>query len=210
MNKNYSKYRYLYPPRPSIKTTPSSILTYEKMGWIGQPKLNGSCGVLFCAANFSKLMSRHSKSFTREPIPAKDLGGERGDHFTVYVGEYMNKSKKALDGSPLNGFVIFDILVYDGIYLTNSTFSERQKILDKILLAEDYDGFIDKVKGNDYLYRVKNFTNLKDTYNNIISIDMYEGLVMKNPNAPLKPGYRQNNNTNWQVKVRKPTKNYSF
>lgn len=210
MVKNYSTYKYIYPPRPETKTPPESIKIYEERGFIGQPKLDGSCGVLFTAAHFAKLMTRHKKPFTREVISATEIGGERTDKFTVYAGEYMNKSKKGVDKKPLIGFVIFDILVYDGVHLIGKTFVERQEILDRILLTEEYDGFINKVKGGEYLYRVKNFTNLEETYKKIISINMYEGLVMKRPDAKLKPGLRPFNNTGWQVKVRKPTKNYTF
>jgi hypothetical protein len=39
---------------------------------------------------------------------------------------------------------------------------------------------------------------------------MYEGLVMKRPTGTLETGMREANNTGWQVKVRKATKNYEY
>lgn len=43
----YNSYRYLYPPRPEIKSPQSGLKTYERMGFIAQPKLNGSCSLTF-------------------------------------------------------------------------------------------------------------------------------------------------------------------
>jgi hypothetical protein len=41
-------------------------------------------------------------------------------------------------------------------------------------------------------------------------LDCIEGVVLKNPNARLEPGRREDNNTRWQVKIRKPTAVYRF
>lgn len=209
--KEYGNFRYYYPPRPATKTPPSGIPTYERMGFWAQPKLNGSCALLFTNGSEWKLMGRHNNTFTRQLIPGEQLTSlHRGAGWMVLVGEYMNKSQRDGKGDLFDGkFVIFDILVHNGKYLVGSTFEKRQELLDTLYESSSYDGFIDHVRGA--CYRVKNlragFTN---AYDKAVKVGMYEGLVMKRPTGTLETGLREANNTGWQVKVRKATKNYEY
>lgn len=206
----YENFRYYYPPRPSIKSPSSGLDTYERMGFIGQPKLNGSCSVLFLNGSDTRLMNRHGGSFSRNLIPTEDLQRlHRGSGYTMLCGEYMNKSKKDSRGRLFNGcIVLFDIMVHKGQYLTGTSFLERQILMDQLFPGKDYDDYLYEVSNN--VYRVKNFTkNFKSTYNEIIKVDMYEGLVCKKPQGILEAGYRPNNNQGWMVKIRKSTKNYT-
>ena len=54
------------------------------------------------------------------------------------------------------------------------------------------------------------FTEFKNLFDRLTTIDIVEGLVMKRKNARLEIGTSENNNTKSQVKVRKPTKNYRY
>jgi hypothetical protein len=54
------------------------------------------------------------------------------------------------------------------------------------------------------------FFNLEGAYNRAIELDEIEGLVLKKPNAKLTRGHSKNNNGDWQIRCRKPTKNYSY
>jgi hypothetical protein len=51
------------------------------------------------------------------------------------------------------------------------------------------------------------FTKL---FNEIIEVDLYEGLVLKKANSKLNFGFNEQNNNDWQVKCRKPTKIYNY
>lgn len=207
-----NSFKYIYPPRPEIKSPPSGLPTYERMGYIAQPKLNGSCGVLFLDGKTSRTMGRHNNSLTRELISKDHLTNlYRGSGYTVLVGEYMNKSQKDGKGNLFNGcFVIFDILVYKGRHLLKSTFAERQTLLDEIYgEGKPYDDYISYISPS--VYRVNNFTSdFVTLFNKITSIGMYEGFVLKRPNGILENGIREKNNTGWQLKIRKPTKNYKY
>jgi ATP-dependent DNA ligase len=122
----------------------------------------------------------------------------------------MNKSQRDGKGDLFDGkFVIFDILVHNGKYLVNSTFEHRQELLDTLYNASPYDNFIDHVKGS--CYRVRNLrSGFSQAYDTATNVGMYEGLVMKRPSGKLETGLREANNTGWQVKVRKATKNYEY
>lgn len=213
----YNDFRYYFPPRPEVKSPTSGLATYERMGFIGQPKLNGSCSELFTNSSLHtdsshmRFMGRHQETFARELIPREDLAAlHKGQGWQVLVGEYMNKSKKDGNGKTFNGcLVLFDILVHKGQYLTGTNFLERQELLDTLFPTSPYDKWIDQVSKN--VYRVKNFkSNFVILYNEIVQIDMYEGWVLKRPSGILEAGLRPGNNTGWQLKIRKPTKNYSY
>lgn len=208
---NYDRYRYLFPPRPEVKAPASSIKTYEKMGMWAQPKLNGSCSLLFTDGKDAVFMNRHQEKFARELLDKEELKSlHRGNGWMVLVGEYMNKSQKGPDRKVFNAkFVIFDILVYDGKYLIGSTFRERQELLDRIFISAPHDEWIDKISEN--VFRVHNFKTENDKrWQELVKVEMYEGLVFKRPDGKLGTGYTGANNTGWQVKVRKPTKNYTY
>jgi hypothetical protein len=209
---NYLEFKYIYPPRPETKSPASGLSTYQRMGFLAQPKLNGSCGVLFTNGSIARFMGRHADTFTRQLIKEETLAQlHRNSGWTVLVGEFMNKSQRDGKGKIFNGnFVIFDILVHEGVHLIGKTVAERQELLDTLYpLVEDFDDFIYKV--GDSAYRVKNFGQDLDTlWKKIIKVEMYEGFVLKRPDAPLDLGYRPVNNSGWQLKIRKPTKNYQY
>ena len=208
--KNYDLFKYIFPPRPATVSPASGIPTYERMGYIAQPKLNGSCGVLFMDGSTTRLMGRHNDTFKRMILKESDLKSlYRGTGFLVLVGEYMNKSQRDGKGKPFTGFVVFDILVHNGRHLIGSTFAERQALLDSLYVSKPHDEFIDSL-GNS-MYRAKNFTSdLTAKYESAIKIQMYEGFVLKRPDGKLENGFREANNTMWQLKIRKPTRNYSY
>lgn len=207
---NFSSFKYLYPPRPETKAPRESLRTFEQMGFIAQPKLNGSCAVLFLDGKCSKIMGRHNNSFTRETINSNHLNSlHRGYGYMVLVGEYLNKSQRDHRGKKLNGFVIFDILVFEGKHLKGTSFIDRQNLLDSLYVSkEQYDKFIDVI--SPFVFRANNFdTNFENLWKEIIQTEMYEGFVLKRKNGILEYNNRERNNTQWQIKIRKPTKNYS-
>lgn len=203
--------KYIFPPRPAIVAPSSGLKTYERMGFIAQPKMNGSCSVLLLDGSTAKAMGRHNNVLTRELISEEDLKRlHRGAGDMVLVGEYLNKSQKDFQNRPLVGFVIFDILVYSGKHLLGTTFLQRQELLDTLFpFGNSYDAFIDNVGPNTY--RAKNFTsNFESLWKEAIKIQMYEGFVLKRPSGILENGFKESNNTGWQLKMRKPTKNYKY
>jgi ATP-dependent DNA ligase len=210
--REYSTFKYIYPPRPATKAPATGLSTYERMGFIAQPKLNGYCAVLFTDGESVKIMGRHNNVFSRELIDRDHLRRlHKGSGWMVLVGEYMNKSqrdgqKKLFDGV----FVIFDILVHNGQHLVKSTFIERQRLLDKLYGdGEDHDDFTTFISPS--VYRAKNFTaDFDKLWKKATTVQMYEGFVLKRPSGILENGLREANNTGWMVKIRKPTKNYSY
>lgn len=209
----YTKYTYLYPPRPKNAIQSNDLNFWDNQTLIAQPKLNGSNCVIFTNGEDFYVMNRHKQRLTNFKITKEELSDiYRGDsEWLIINGEYMNKSKNDESGKVFNHkLVIFDILAYSGEYLLGSTFLDRVKLLDDIY------GQVDSEK--DYLYsitenvyRVKSYTsNFSDLYNSLVKIDMIEGLVLKRSSSKLEIGASENNNSRSQVKIRKATKNYKY
>lgn len=206
----YSKFRYIFPPRPEYPISPDQLPKYENTH-LGQPKMNGACCVIFIKGDELKYFGRHqNENLSNFKLGLSDLKTLNcgNDNWNVIVGEYMNKNKKGIDGKPWNHkFVIFDILVYNGDYLLNSTFEERVVLLDKIFGTTEENEYLYKV--TDKIFRVKTFyENFSDKWNRIVQIDMLEGFVLKKRNQKLTKGLSEKNNLSH--KCRKETKNYRF
>ena len=207
----YSKYRYIFPPRPENKIPFSELENYDIDIYLSQPKLNGSNMTVYTDGKDVVFMNRHNQKMSNVVIPKEEfLKLHRGKGWVALNGEYMNKSKKDTKGDVFNHkFVIFDILVYNGKQTVSSTFEYRTKLIEDLYNPKSYDGFIDKISVN--VFAVKTFfSTFTKLYEKLVSVDMYEGLVLKKRNAKLKNGVSKTNNVGSQIKVRKETKNYKF
>ncbi len=206
---------FLYPPRIESRLQPISLDKFDNGNYIGQPKLNGSSTSVTISEKSVVAKERHNKFFA---IPPKfDFQSlHRGNGFMCITGEFMNKSKKDQDGKPLKVFCIWDIVAYDGKILIGSTIEERMNLLNKLYPTKSE---IKTKNGVPYLletgipdiYKVNNFYGrFSELFNDLTSVDMVEGFVLKRKNGKLEMMTREENNTGWSVKVRKPTSNYKF
>lgn len=208
----YLNFKYMFPPRPEYMVSPDRLSTYEEK-FFAQPKLNGSCCLVFIKGSEFKYFGRHQNenlSYFKLKINDLEVLNCGNDNWNVIVGEYMNKSQNGLDGKPWNHkFVIFDILVYNGDYLLGSTFEERVALLDELFGTNEENEYLYKI--NENVYRVKTFyDNFLERWKKIVSVGMLEGLVMKKKEAKLERGLTEGNNKLNMAKCRKETKLYKF
>lgn len=208
----YDKFQYLYPPRPKNPVHPSEIDFWDNGMMIGQPKINGSNVVIFTNGEDIFVYNRHNQLMSSFQISNQEiLSLYSGKGWMVLNGEYLNKSKSDENNQIFNHkLVIFDILVYNGTYLVGTTFQDRVNLLDNLFNKKESEKtYLYSISEN--IYRVKSFTtNFKTIFNELVKIDMIEGLVMKRKSGKLEIGNTENNNTKSQIKFRKPTKNYKF
>ena len=209
----YNKFRYIFPPRPKNAIPVDELDFWDNNTLLSQPKLNGSNSLIFTNGEKVIVMNRHNQTLTNVRVTTDEIKSiyKGNGEWMVLNAEYMNKSQNDETGRPFNHkFVIFDILVLDGNYLVGTTFEQRVAILN------DLYGQVDCEKEHLYgisenIYRVKSYNGgFLDLYNDLIKIDMYEGLVMKRKNAKLELGTNEMNNVRSQLKCRKPTKNYAY
>lgn len=209
----YNKFRYIFPPRPKNAIPVDELDFWDNNTLLSQPKLNGSNSLIFTNGEKVIVMNRHNQILTNVRVTTDEIKSiyKGNGEWMVLNAEYMNKSQNDETGRPFNHkFVIFDILVLEGNYLVGTTFEQRVAILN------DLYGQVDCEKEHLYgisenIYRVKSYNGgFLDLYNDLIKIDMYEGLVMKRKNAKLELGTNEMNNVRSQLKCRKPTKNYAY
>jgi hypothetical protein len=208
----YNNYKYIFPPRPKNAIQSSDLDFWDNNTLLAQPKLNGSNSVIFTNGEKVIVMNRHNGRLTNVQVPMEEiLSIYKGKGWMVLNAEYMNKSKSDENRKVFNHkFVIFDILVLDGDSLVGKTFEERVILLDQLYGTKDCEKpYLYGISEN--IYRVKSYTsNFLDLYNDLVEIDMIEGLVLKRKSARLEAGTSELNNVRSQIKCRKATKNYRY
>ena len=207
---DYTKYSYLYPPRPEAKIPAGMIKFYDKRGWWSQAKLNGTCSVIFTNGSEFHIKTRHNdehKAWEPKPEHIEFFKSTTKDgKWNVFVAELMHNKSPLLK----DVLYVFDILVWNGNTFMQSSipFAARQELLEKIIPGNEQDLWYEH---NKFIVRARNFVgDSKALYDRITEVPYVEGLVMKNPTATLDLCYKEDNNTGWQVKCRKVTKNYGF
>jgi ATP-dependent DNA ligase len=208
----YRRFKTFYPPRPANAVPNEDIIKYDNGEFIYQPKLNGSNCVVYTNGEKVRIYNRRKERMSNFDIDKDEiLKLYDGDgEWSVFNGEYMNKSKLGENGLFNHKFVLFDILVDNGKHLTRTTFKQRLELIDKKYTKINSDErFLDKI--SDSIYIVKSYyKDFKLLFDDMISIDMYEGGVIKKINGKLENGVSKTNTSLCQLKSRKPTKNYKY
>lgn len=211
---DYTDYSYLWPPRPE-KPVPHGLITfYENRGWWAQVKKNGTCTVIFTNGKDVIFKTRHGADADHRlwsPLPEhlQFFRQQKTNKWNVYTAELLHSKTPNIK----NELYIFDKIVDEGIQLVDSTFEDRQLILQSEWAGNQE---ADCTRVDKYVTVAANFSgsrNISKIYNDIVARSdnpQDEGVVLKNPGGRLKPCFKQNANDGWMVKVRRPHKNYSF
>ena len=69
----YTEPNYLFPPRPKTKIRPQKLDKYEGGDYVLQPKLDGSCAVIFTNGVDVIVKSRHRRSFSRFKMDLREI-----------------------------------------------------------------------------------------------------------------------------------------
>ena len=220
----YENYQYLWPPRPSKAIPDAQLGWYEKRGWVGQMKKNGTCTVVFVSPDGElTFKTRHNddhKMWTPTPKSTECFRDLPGKGWYVFVVEVLH-NKTALIKDTV---YIFDILVNDGELLLGTTFTERMDMLKKIFGVEDFDDpnvvrlsqeshyvlspncWLAKTITGDFA-KVMRVANAQKPES---GAPVDEGIVLKRPDAKLEMPTKASANSRWQVKCRVAHKNYDF
>lgn len=208
----YEKFQYIFPPRPKNAFPPTDLSYWDNNTLLGQAKMNGSNTSMYVGDGKFRVMNRHNQpltGFTLQSEVESLFKGKEG--WFVVNGEYMNKSKRDDWGDLFNHkLVIFDILVNDSTHLLGSSTLDRINILDKMFdHTECKWKYLTQISEN--IFQVKSYeSDFENIFSNLTKIDMIEGLVLKRKSAQLEIGLREDNNSKWMLKTRKPHKNYKY
>lgn len=212
---DYQAYSYLFPPRPEAKVPRQMLGHYQQLGWHAQVKKNGTCTVIFAKDKQVIFKTRHSEFSTDGDdhklwTPKKehiDFFSNLGHGWNVFVGELVHSKTPHIKDQ----LYLFDQIVRNGDYLVGRTFAERQEMLRArwFHVKDQFEPARDALRVHKYVSLAKNFKGgFEKLFATLQPED--EGLVLKNPNAPLEACFKHDSNRSWQVKSRLVNKNYSF
>ena len=204
----------IYPPRIKIILPPENLDRVR--GYIAQYKYN-DIRTLF------HFLPEEILLFTRKREPVREYS------LTERMKSALRKLRldptklHTLDGGIMrhltvsgeSPIVIWDILVHDNLPLTDTTMIDRYRLLQKICSnpkkIENATGHQIGLEIDGPLWLAPIFTkNLREHFLEAIPTDYLEGLILKDPRARLSTPRHEDNNTSWQIKIRKPAKNYAF
>lgn len=216
----YLNFNYIYPPRPEYKISPEELDKFDNGKYVAQPKYNGTCCIVFTNGEDTHIYNRHKNPLSSY---SKDIQFDKlakSKDWYVYTGEYLNKGKLGENGEKeKDKFIIWDVLVWEGKYLIGEVLLDRIALLEHIypcnravlkpegleiyehLCCTEFEG----------IYKAPTYMgNFNKLYEDIVKVDLYEGLVLKKIETKLTYGFQEINNHDWQIKCRKETKVYKF
>jgi len=203
---------FLFPPYPATVVGPNSLVGFERNGWYAQVKMDGICDVTVVQEGNYKSFTRNGTEHTKwkrnssQIVPLLDVPG-RGKY--VFVSELLTHRIKGLEHDNIR--YVHDVLVIDGHSLVGVTYQERYDIL--LGLFTDYIDAIPishqtstaSLAVDDFVWLAKcNAHNFRELFETCKTIAHWEGLVLKDPNSRLAHSVRQDSNSSWLRKCRKP------
>lgn len=208
----YQRFQYLHPPRPDLAIPSELLHVYESKGWIAQFKKNGTNTIIAISPDKQIItMNRHKAAHKAwaitEHIKNELLRLFPENKWFVLCAEIMHSKTPTIKDT----IYIYDMLVWCGDFMYNSTFEERAEILDSRLITnvESTTHYVCDSAGK--IWYAKRFNkNFLDLFNSIRDIKIDEGLVLKNPKGRLNTCAKSDDNKSWQVKCRHSAKNYAF
>jgi len=220
----YDSFRYYYPPRADGKPMPAALLPgWEERGYWASIKKNGTCNLIditpdreiICKTRHPAIEKGDHRAWKPDNRTVRPFLNLPGTGWYKFLGELMNGKVKGI--RHIN--YIHDILVCDGEPLVGMTFAERQKILAELFPnttapdpkdAELYG--IGYTMIDEHTWLAKNYLPSTNYFNLFRSLTAPadEGLVLKKPTATLAICAREDSNTSWQTKVRRPTTTNHF
>lgn len=134
------------------------------------------------------------------PFLTKEIGE------SIFVAELLHSK---VSGGPKNTLYVFDVLMLKGKHLTGVTYEDRMDMAVSVLNAKD-TGLKGHYVSTERVLVAKSYDRgFKSLFDGLVQGED-EGIVLKNPKAPLLTCSRNGLNSKWQVKCRKWNKNFSF
>lgn len=197
--------RYVYPPRPKSKIKPDQLPFMESQGvYLWQPKFDGDRCVAALDDHKALLSNRHGRWHSPHTFPEirselLDLKVPNGTHYLD--GELIKHQGQAV-------LVLFDVLQWVK-YLTGKSQTERLEILDD--LGGDPHESLPVNRISDHLWVSHHgLSNFCDRFSDFIKNPLLEGLMLRLASSTLSNWGSCEYEVDWQIRCRRPNKNYRF
>jgi len=134
--------------------------------------------------HIGKTLNVNEGIFEAEIVPINENTGEFLPFQELMHRRRKYKLDKAVSQYPIT-VNFFDVLYYDKIDCLNLEYSERRKILEQIVLEDNFSKLVP-------MLFIKNENEIEDFLENSINAGC-EGLMLKTPSAPYRAGSRGSN-----------------
>jgi len=202
----------IYPPRPE-DVIPRDLDIRWLHDWILQIKYNDTRIVITYDNDKITIYNRH-KAPLKKNKPTQGLMNDLEQLRTT-----LNiTGPTILDGGILNDdtIALWDILKHNAKPLIGTTYAERAARLRAISSEENRPDLGHKISNHIWTPHNWNWNERDQIWDIVAKTNQaqnrvaLEGIVYKNPNGILEPGYVEKNNTDWQIKSRIQTGRHRF
>ena len=208
----------IYPPRPAGKITPIELPKYERRGnWAVQRKFNGQRNVIHIAADGTVTMfGRHGGphlNFKPSPELLAEFKALHLEHGKEYWLDSELLDKKTKDPNYKDRIILFDVLQAGRYLFGGPNQAVRLQMLDAICghptQREPFHGIALQV--TPHIWLAETFADkFVVHFQEILKYDEIEGLVLKRMDSVLDNLGTAEYEIAWQIRCRKPHKNYNF
>ena len=209
--------RIIYPPRPKGKITPSQLDTYDKTGrWLVQRKFNGTRNPIHVSPDgVVSMFGRHGEEH-RQFEMSKSLADEILSLNLELGKEYWLDSEllafKTKTPQYKGKVVLFDLL-QAGRYL----FKRPDQVIRLEMLADicgnpqEYEPGNLALQVTENVWLAENFlSDFRVEFDRHLQTDEIEGVVLRRKNSTIDNTGTKEYDITWQIRCRKPHKNYTW
>lgn len=203
---------FIYPPRPKGKLDHKLLPKYEDGRWIAQRKFNGTRTLIHIIGKDVYFWNRHgiqhnqfNENFKKEVLELNLTENEYwldGELLATKTKTPFYKGKMVLYDVLQAGQYLFGISQLKRIDLLSQICRNPQKLECNLGIALE-------VSGNVWMAETF-FNNFEVEYKKFIDCPEIEGLVLRKKNSVLDSFGRKEYEVDWQIRCRKPAKNYAF
>jgi ATP-dependent DNA ligase len=209
--------KFIFPPRPRLTIPPNDLGRYETGEWIAQPKYNGSRILIQITVDKKVFFwNRHGgiHKIYNAPLSVVNTFASMLIDGEIWLdGELLNKTKSV---NTKHKFVLYDILVFNSIYLFGKPDQvDRFELLRKICgnpveLEKVCGGKLGFVVSEDIFLSHIFESEFLDHFNSYSDFDEVEGLVLRKKNSVIANFGNKEYDCNWLIRCRRSNKNCEF
>lgn len=223
--------RYIYPPRPSASIPLDEAKKMGDMGFTFQFKFSDTRNLIYYNPDGTiELWNRHGEK-QKQFVPQEELLSQlkeikkylniQDGKLTVIDGGILHNKNKFIK----NTLVVWDILVHNNEYLTGTTYGDRYSILLNATSKPHCFGEIKVgMKLSEDIFVASTFAvcDLDAKWGDLMDINkdygwvsgsgdpLIEGVVLKRADGVLRLALKEDNNSDWSIRCRIPTKRNKF
>lgn len=213
---------FIYPPKPFGKiahmggtSLSKQLAEYEKTGeWLAERKYNGTRNLIYVTdgeVSLARPGVEHKQfSPSRELLKEiKSLNLETGRNY-ILDGELLDR--KTSTPQYKGKIVLYDVLMAGSYLFGSPNLEGRYRILQDICrYPTEREGAVGiALRVTDNIWMAETFyDHFYDRFNDFIGHPEIEGLVLKRKASSLDNFGQKPYDVTWQIRVRKPSKNYS-